>query len=81
MRDLLKKVDARPKKFCTGNDEFDEKKVGFVHAMAAGEGAENCGNFFLYDVTKEGNHNYGHEYGTYLGDSDKDKLIEFLKTL
>ncbi|WP_249407664.1 hypothetical protein [Rhizobium sp. CFBP 8752] len=39
---------------------------------------------FLYDTSKTGNSNRGHEgkaYGTELSGADKDALVEYMKTL
>jgi len=49
--------------------------------MAGKNGAKSCGEFFLYKTSVPGNSNRGHLYGTYLGEKDKQALIEFLKTL
>jgi len=82
LRDLLNGPDKRPKRFCRGSDVYDWKNVGFITPRIAGKnGAENCGEFFLYDTAVAGNSNNGHFYGTYLGEKDKQALIEFLKTL
>jgi len=36
---------------------------------------------YVYDTTIDGHSNSGHNYGTNLSSSDKDKLIEYLKSL
>ena len=82
LRDLLEPSDRRPKTFYRGYDVYDPKKVGFVGDVAEEKGKK----FFLYDTdeTKEpGNSNKGHEgkrYGTELPASEKDALVEYLKT-
>ncbi|WP_447973644.1 c-type cytochrome [Nitrospira sp. Kam-Ns4a] len=74
LRDLLKKPDDRPKRFCRGNDEYDWTNVGFVSTPP-------CGTFFLYDTRIPGNGNQGHLDGTDLRDDEKEALLEYLKTL
>lgn len=91
LRDLLDKAEDRPAKFCTGNDEYDWKNVGFKSATKTGNGDAICGEYFLYDTTVScneskptdrcGNGNAGHLYGTDLNEKDKADLLEFLKTL
>ena len=76
LADLLEPVDARPKMFWRGNDLFDAERVGFV---SAGEEAERVGT--PLDVTKAGNSNAGHTYGTTLSADEKRALLEYLKTL
>ena len=82
LRDLLEPSDKRPKTFYRGYDVYDQQKVGFVGDVAE----EKSKKFFLFDTdeTKEpGNSNKGHEgkrFGTELSASDKDALIEYLKT-
>ena len=62
--------------FWRGNDLFDAERVGFV---SAGEEAERVGT--PLDVTKPGNSNAGHTYGTTLSADEKRALLEYLKTL
>ena len=76
LADLLEPVDARPKMFWRGSDLFDAERVGFV---SAGEEAERVGT--PLDVTKAGNSNAGHTYGTTLSADEKRALLEYLKTL
>ena len=82
LRDLLEPSDKRPKTFYRGYDVYDAKKVGFVGDVAEEKGKK----FFLFDTdeTKEpGNSNKGHEgkrYGTELSASEKEALVEYLKT-
>ncbi len=76
--DLLEPSDKRPKRFYRGYDVYDRKRVGFIHD----ERAKREG--FLFDTTKPGNSNRGHEgtpYGTKLKAEEKRALIEYLKTL
>jgi hypothetical protein len=82
LRDLLEPSDKRPKTFYRGHDVYDQRKVGFVGDVAEEKGKK----FFLFDTdeTKEpGNSNKGHEgkrFGTELSDTEKDVLVEYLKT-
>lgn len=78
LRDLLKPVAQRPKAFYRGYDVFDPINVGFVSNVAEEKGRR----YFLYDTTKPGNSNKGHDgpaYGTHLPDDDKDAVVEYLK--
>ncbi len=76
LRDLLDPVPSRPKVFYRGYDVYDQEKVGFV---TTGPDAQRVGT--RYDVSERGSGNQGHEYGVSLSPSDKDLLIEYLKTL
>jgi hypothetical protein len=79
LRDLLEPAMARPQRFYRGNDVYDSRNVGFVADVAEVDDRK----FFLYDVTLPGNANVGHEgkaYGTELAATDKDALVEYLKT-
>ena len=80
LRDLLEPASKRPKQFYRGNDTYDKAKLGFVSTLAS----EGSKAYTLIDTTRQGNGNGGHEgtaYGTDLPDSDKTKLLEYLKTL
>ncbi len=80
---LLSPQSERPDKFWTGSKEFDAVKVG--HDTSELKGA------YLYDVTKPGNSNHGHEFkdgprgngvvGPALSPDDRFALIEYLKSL
>jgi len=76
LRDMLKPPAERPVVFWRGYDLYDPVNVGFV---AAGERAEESGS--KYDVAERSNGNGGHLFGTTLPETDKDALIEYLKTL
>lgn len=90
LRDLLKHPDERPKVFCRGNDVYDWENVGYVSSLTS-SGDRPCGNLFLYDtamtyehdgkVLGTGNGNGGHLYGTDLSETEKNELLEFLKTI
>jgi len=80
LRDLLERPANRPKEFCTGNTVYDWENVGFIAAMGSTNSESPCGNFFHYKTSVTGNSNQGHLFGTDLEASEKDALIEFLKT-
>jgi mono/diheme cytochrome c family protein len=79
LRDLLQPADRRPRKFFRGYNVYDPIQVGFVSNVDR-EGAHQ---FFEFDTSRPGNGNQGHtglKYGTELPDTDKDALLEYLKT-
>lgn len=76
LRDLLKPPAERPKVFWRGYDVYDPINVGFI---ADGERARLAGSKF--DVNDRSNGNGGHPFGTTLPDTDKEALLEYLKTL
>jgi hypothetical protein len=79
VRALLEPASARPAKFWRGNDVFDRRNLGFVSDVPT----EGNRRFFLFDTSRPGNFNGGHEgarYGTELPAADKDALVEYLKT-
>ena len=51
--DLLSPVEERPKTFRVGSREYDPAKLGL---------AQPTSGFWLFDTTKDGNHNTGHEF-------------------
>jgi hypothetical protein len=75
LADLLTAPEARPTKFWRGYDVFDPEHVGF---MSTGPDAERVGT--PYDVSRPGNSNVGHTYGTTLSPAEKRALVEYLKT-
>jgi hypothetical protein len=78
LRDLLEPANKRPGIWYRGSDLFDVKKVGYRSEAGTGE------DLFRYDTSVLGNGNSGHEgaaYGTELSPSDKDALVEYMKTL
>jgi len=82
--DLLLPAEERPSKFLVGSRTFDTKKVGFKS-----EGY----NGFVFDTSKSGNSNKGHEYAAGktalpngktldpLTESQRLELLEYLKSL
>ena len=79
LRDLLEPAENRPKVFYRGDDVYDPVKVGFVTDAAARSGRK----LFKLDTAVAGNSNAGHEgetYGTSLPSSQKDAIVEYLRT-
>jgi len=76
LRDLLEPAAQRPKMFWRGYDVYDQAKVGFVSDTPE---AQRVGT--KLDTASKGGGNHGHEFGTSLSASDKDALVEYLKTL
>ncbi|MGC4081505.1 MAG: hypothetical protein QM736_05150 [Vicinamibacterales bacterium] len=76
LADLLEPVERRPTQFWRGFDLFDAARVGF---LSDSDEAKRIGTFF--DVTKPGNSNAGHTYGTTLSTEEKRALVEYMKTL
>jgi hypothetical protein len=76
LADLLEPNEQRPKQFWRGLDLFDARKVGFV---SDSDEAKRIGT--PIDVSKPGNSNAGHTYGTTLSADQKQALIEYMKTL
>jgi RoxA-like, cytochrome c-like len=79
LRELLKPAADRVKEFYRGYDVYDPVNVGF----STSPDQKDANRYFKFDTKVDGNGNAGHEgriYGTQLGASDKDALLEFLKT-
>jgi hypothetical protein len=76
LTDLLEAPENRPKQFWRGYDVYDQQRIGFV---TAGPDAERAGT--QLDVSRPGNSNVGHTYGTTLTAEEKRALLEYLKTL
>ena len=70
MRELLTSPAQRAKTFHRGSRLFDEREIGYTE-----EGA------YVLDMAANGNSNSGHDYGAKLSESEKQDLIEYLKTL
>ena len=62
---------------------FDPIKVGFKEPppRPTGPSGELTQRYFLFDTREKRNGNQGHTYGTQLANEDKEKLLEYLKTL
>ena len=73
---LLLPPAQRPRLFWRGYDVYDPVAMGFV---STGKDAERVGS--PYDTTLRGNGNRGHNFGTGLSPTDREALIEYLKTL
>ena len=58
-------------------------KVGFKEPplRATGPTGELTQPYLLFDTREKGNGSKGHTYGTQLSNQDKEKLLEYLKTL
>jgi hypothetical protein len=76
VRDLLARPERRPAVFYRGYDVLDGRNLGFI---SQGPEAEQAG--YRFDTSQRGNGNGGHLYGVDLSPSEKDALIEYLKTL
>jgi mono/diheme cytochrome c family protein len=76
LRDLLEPATQRPKVFWRGYDVYDQTKVGFVTDTPD---AQRIGT--RMDTGSKGGGNQGHEFGTALSATEKDALVEYLKTL
>ena len=76
LRALLTPEEHRPSVFYRGYDVIDAVNVGFV---SDGPEAEKVG--FRVDTSVPGNSNSGHRYGVDLPPSQKEDLLEYLKTL
>ncbi len=77
LRDLLEPAANRPAIWFRGSDVLDLDRVGY-------RSDPNAPQAFRYDTGRPGNSNKGHEgraYGTALPASDKDALVEYMKTL
>jgi hypothetical protein len=74
--ELLLPSSERAQKFSVGSQEFDPRFVGFK--SGSGDGS------FVFDTSRPGNLNTGHEgheYGTDLSDPERGQIVEYMKTL
>jgi cytochrome c1 len=62
----------RPDSFVVGSREFDPIKVGFRDTGYPGT---------VFDTSLRGNSNKGHDYGTQMTQTEREDLVEYLKTL
>ncbi len=76
LADMLAPPAQRPQAFWRGYDVYDPVRVGFV---VQGAEAERAGTPF--DTRLRGNGNSGHPFGTTLPATQKNDLLEYLKTL
>jgi hypothetical protein len=83
LRDLLKAPSERPVAFHRGYDVFDPVNVGFAEPAEERIGPNGItkDRYFLFDTRQRGNGKGGHTYGVELSEEDKNKLIEYMKTL
>ena len=75
LRDLLETPENRPKKFYRGYDVIDPGKVGYKSVAS-----ENGRNFDEFDTTTKTRTNGGHLWGTNLTSTQKDAIVEYMKT-
>ena len=71
--ELLSPVEKRRPTFYLGSREYDVDKLGYV----------SDDKTTLFDTSKPGNSNAGHEgkeYGTHLSEEERKDLLEFLKS-
>ena len=65
-------------------DDYDPRDIGWRHVagddiITTGEGAVAPER--VYDTTRPGHANGGHRFGDHLSESDRDAVLEYLKTL
>jgi hypothetical protein len=77
---LLQPATARPKKFCRGNPEYDDKLGGFRWEPKSDGTCDRPDGLYDTDPSKRGNANTGHEIGSF-SNEETDSLIAYLKTL
>lgn len=70
MVELLTPPSERKATFRVGTSAFDPQTLGY----------EDAGPF-EFDTRLSGNHNSGHAYGTNLSAEQKDRLLEYIKSL
>jgi len=76
LRALLMPEGQRPSVFYRGYDVLDPVNVGFIS-----DGPQAAAIGFRLDTSVPGNSNRGHSYGTDISATQKDDLLEYLKTL
>lgn len=70
---LLLPADERSTSFFVGSREFDPAKVGFETVQAEGT--------TLFDTSKPGNSNAGHDMYGEFSEEERWQLVEYLKSL
>ncbi|MCW8093371.1 hypothetical protein [Alteromonas sp. ASW11-130] len=76
IRDLLLPPAQRTVTFYRGYDVYNKEDIGFI---SQGNKAKRVGT--LLDTRVKGNSNQGHDFGTQRSESDKEALMEYLKSL
>jgi processive rubber oxygenase RoxA-like protein len=80
--ELLKPDSIRMQKFCVGDHEYDLINVGYLtHEEDLIKNDKCPDGTTLLNTKLRGSRNTGHPYGTKLLQTDKENLIEFLKSL
>jgi mono/diheme cytochrome c family protein len=77
LTELLKQDTERVKQFYVGSWALDPVNVGITFDAPKEDGVD----LFLYDTSRGGNSNAGHNFGTELSPEQKKQLIEYIKTL
>jgi len=75
MRELFLPEAQRAKSFYRGNDIYDQVNMGFSTNLPNAKST-----VWLLDTSVRGDGNKGHTYGTDLSESEKQALLEYLKT-
>jgi hypothetical protein len=71
--ELLQPVNKRREKFYVGSRQYDIEKLGYV----------SDDKMTLFDTSKPGNSNAGHEgkeFGTHISEEERRDLLEYLKS-
>jgi hypothetical protein len=74
-----RKVDIPSTKFIVGQREFNPDAVGIKQFDDLDEGVSK--GFYLFDTTKAGSSNAGHEFGALLSNEEREQILEFLRLL
>ncbi|MBR0682632.1 hypothetical protein GXW74_19220 [Roseomonas eburnea] len=82
---LLLPAAERPRFFLRGDDTLDRTRGGFRSETfetgeACLEAARRTRGRFCFDTRQPGNGNGGHDYGTRLGQAERDALLAYLRT-
>jgi mono/diheme cytochrome c family protein len=76
LRELLDPPELRRTTFYRGYDVLDPVRVGFISDVPEEKGRK----FTLYDTREPTKSNRGHTFGADLPSSDKDAIVEYMKT-